>query len=48
VTMTDHARPPVLELGLGKGGHQGGQFRVDRLFDQLASPIAQDVGEGVG
>ena len=43
--MAHQAGPPVLEPFPGKGVHERGQFRVDRLFDQLARSIAQDVSE---
>jgi len=47
MTMAHQACPPVLELFLGKGRHKRGHLGVDRLFDQLARSIAQDVGEWV-
>jgi len=47
MTMAHQACPPVLEPITGKGVHQRGQFGMDRLFDQLARSIAQDVGEWV-
>jgi hypothetical protein len=47
VTMAHQACPPVLEPFTGKGVHQRGQFGINRLFDQLARSIAQDVSEWV-
>jgi hypothetical protein len=38
--MAHQARAAVLEPLPGKSGHERGQFRVDRLFDQLARTIA--------
>jgi hypothetical protein len=38
----------VLEPFPGKGGHDRGQLGVDRLFDQLARAIAEEVSERVG
>ncbi len=38
VTMTDQARPPLLERVLGKRGHERSQLGVDSLLDQLARP----------
>ncbi|SUZ32956.1 hypothetical protein ROE7235_02722 [Roseibaca ekhonensis] len=46
--MPHQACPTVLELVPGKGVHKRGQLGVDRLFDQLARSIAQDVGEWIG
>ncbi|KUP93081.1 hypothetical protein TRIHO_19870 [Tritonibacter horizontis] len=48
MTVSDQACPPVLELVPGEGVHERGQLGVDRLFDQLARSIAQNVGERVG
>ena len=45
--MTDQTRPPVLKRFFGKGRHQRGQFGVNRLFDQLARTIADDIREWV-
>ena len=46
--MAHEACPTLLELVPGKGVHKRGQLGVDRLFDQLARSIAQDVGEWIG
>jgi len=46
--MAHQARPPVLKPFLGKRRHERGQLGVDRLFDQLARSIADDVREWVG
>ena len=46
--MTDQARAPIFESLPGKRAHKRGQFRVDRLLDQLARSIAQDARERVG
>jgi len=46
--MAHQTCPPVLEPFLGKDAHQRGQFGMDRLFDQLAGSVAQDVSERVG
>jgi hypothetical protein len=46
--MTHQPRAAVFELVPGKRGHQRGQFRVDRLFDQLARAVAKDGRERVG
>ena len=48
VTMAHQACPPLVELLPAKGVHERGQFRVDRLFDQLARSIAEDVSKWVG
>ena len=46
--MAHQACSSVLEPFPGKGVHERCKFRVDRLFDQLARSIAQDVIERVG
>jgi len=42
------ACPPIFEPFPGKGVHEQSQFRLDRLFDQLARSIAEHVREWVG
>ena len=48
MAMAHQARTPILKLFLGKGGHERGQLGVDRLFNQLARAIAENVGECIG
>jgi hypothetical protein len=48
VAMTHKSRATVLELLIGeKRRHQRGQFRLDRLFDQFARAVANDLGERI-
>ena len=45
--MTHQPRAAVVKLLPGKRRHQRGQFRVDRLFDQLTGAAPKDGRERV-
>ena len=47
MTMTHKPRPPVFELCLRERGHERRQFRVNRLFDQLARAIPDDIDQRI-
>ena len=46
--MTHQPRAAIFELLRGKRRHQRGQFRVNRLFDQLARAVTKDGRKRVG
>ena len=47
MTMAHQPGPSVLELMVGEGRQQRGQFRLDCLLDQLARAVPDDLGQRV-
>jgi len=45
--MTDKTCPTILKFFVAKSRHERGKLGVDRLFDQLARAIADDIRERV-